>query len=363
MIYSRQSLQTLKTMINPAEIISTVGNIPYSCIIDNGSEIRCPCPIHGGDQITGFSWKKTEGLWSCFTKGCGENTEIIRDVYGFIMLKKGVSFAEAATLLADMYGFSLEEGEVRDFSTLYIASKIKKTQAAKIKYKIDRLEKLKNLPGYCKSQEAHSYINSYLQLRGYDKLELLYPFKLYPCLDLNGSLRIGIPSYDEENRLVGVNARRLDGILTYGVKEPKYKMLSGYKKGAVLYNLNNAKYHSHQKGLIVVEGEFSTMRLVTYGIQNVVGIMGNTISSKQLPLIYKHTYHLIFLVEEGQAAIDGVYKSIKNLIPNSMKISIAKLPSGDPDTNTKETITQVLENARTLKNEEITNIKNGIKVI
>lgn len=363
MIYSRESIHSLKNLVNPSEILNTVGNIPYSCITDSGSEVRCPCPIHRGDQSTGFSWKKSDGIWSCFTKKCGEDSNIIRDVYGFVMLKKGLSFSGAVKYVADMHGFSLQEGDINSLAYFYLLSDFKKQQSIKNRYRIERLEELKELPGYYNDKKAFEYVNKYLFSRGYKDLRLLEDFNLYPCIDSLGSLRVGIPSYDEDGRLVGVNSRRLDGILSYRDGEPKYRMISGYKKGSVLYNLNKAKHFSQQRGLIVVEGEFSAIRVVTYGIPNVVCTMGNIISSKQLPLIYKNTYHLIFLLEEGEAAIEGVHKSIANLIPNSMRVSIAKLPSGDPDDNSKQTILQCLENKRTLSNQDILGIKNGFKLL
>lgn len=359
MIYSKNSLETLRDLADPVEILSTIGGIPYYHIQDMGTEVRSPCPLHGGDHKTAFSWKKGDGIWTCFSKRCGEEDGVIRDLYGFVMLKKGVPFDEAARIVAGMYGFSLEQQDIDSFSELYIASKLKKDYSKVDKYIIDQLEELNELPGFVGNKDTYTFMMRYLYRRGYYDVELIKDFKLYPCVDSKGFLRLGIPTFDDNNRLVGVNSRRMDSILNYPATEPKYRLISGFKKGSVLFNLNRAKNYSRQKGIILVEGEFSTIRLCSYGINNVVCSMGTSLSDKQLALIYKYSYHLTFLVEEGQAALEGVYRSIRNIIPNAVSVSVAKLPSGDPDDNDKKTIVQVLENANKISINQIEKIKQG----
>jgi DNA primase len=200
-----------------------------------------------------------------------------------------------------------------------------------------------------------SEVYKYLNLRKFDVEEVVERFKLYPYLDPEGLLRIGIPAYDEYGNLVGVNARRMDGVREYPDKAPKYRIESGYKKGLVLYNLNNARHYSKREGLILVEGEFSAIRLLTYGYNNVVCSMGSVLSDQQLALIYKHAFELTFLMENDDAAEDGVkrtLKKIKNGLP--LKVNIACLPEGDADSCPKIKTIEALENRKLLTKEQLT---------
>lgn len=346
-MYTRQSLDFLKETVDPKDILITIGGISPSKISDDGDEIRCPCPLHGGDNKTSFSWKRSKGSWACFSRGCGENHS--HDIFGFVELKLNLNFITAAELLSRQFGVALQkEGALEKSNSEYIyASTTVKEKNRLEKYKVDNLEQLGWLPGYY--EQGFEYLLDYVTERGYN-YEEVKGFNLYPSVDFLNILRMGIPVYDENNRLVGINARLMDKVMSYPdevekdgkvYQVPKYRMTK-FQKGSVLYNLNNARNSSIKEGLILVEGQLDVIRLHTYGYKNAVCCMGTSLTQQQVSLIYKHCFHLIFLVEEGQAAWDGVMKSIKQL-KGGIKVSIAKLPSGDADSNSKETIQATLE--------------------
>lgn len=208
-MYTRASIETLRKIVNIREVLCDIGGVIGSDIIDSSTELRCACPLHKGDQKTGFSWKKTEGIWSCFTKGCGELDSITRDVFGFVSLKLGISFIESIELLASKYNFTLDSSE-EDSTTRTVLE-----CAGRSRYIINQLETLRKLPGYSNNKKDLQAIIEYLGMRGYTDLKAIQNFNLYPCIDPSGRLRLGIPSYDFDGSLVGVNARRLDGIIQY----------------------------------------------------------------------------------------------------------------------------------------------------
>lgn len=64
-----------------------------------GGEIRkghCPCPLHGGDNPTGFSIFEKDGreFWKCWTRDCGSG-----DVIDFVMVWQEKTFKEACEFL------------------------------------------------------------------------------------------------------------------------------------------------------------------------------------------------------------------------------------------------------------------------
>lgn len=359
-MYTRESLDLLKQIIDPKDVLISLGSVSANKISDSGDEIRCPCPIHGGDNRTSFVWKRSTGTWNCFSHGCGRN--IPHDVFGFLKAKYNLNFIQAAELLSKTFGIQLEKGSniVNTFN--YSIQSLKQANIEK-KYKPELLKSLSYLPGY--HQEGFDYMVEYLRTRNYN-YEDIKEFNLYPSLDFLNILRVAIPVYDDCDTLVGINARLLDSIMNYPeyVEKdgntyyvPKYRM-NKFPKGSVLFNLNRAKCNALVDGIILVEGQFDVIRLHTYGINNVVCTMGTTLTTEQIALLYKYCYRITFLVEEGEAAWSGVMKSIKN-IQDGMRIFLTRLPSGDADSNPKTTIDACLKKLYELSKKDIKSIKNG----
>lgn len=349
-MYSKESIETLRNICDVKDILISIGGVPILDISEMGDEIRCPCPLHGGDNKTAFSWKKSLNKWTCFTKGCGSGTR--KDIFSFISIKLNISFQAAVELLADRYKYTLSsvsDNIIPDNKIRETLLKNIRIHGIKNKYIVDNLKELVGFPGYY--EDGLDKLLEYLKTRDYiyDDVKI---FNFYPHMDNLGHLRLGIPVYDDQNRLVGINSRLMDTIIKYP-KEitvngklytvPKYKMTS-FSKGSVLYNLNNAKQYSKTNGLIIVEGQLDVARLHAYGFYNAVCTMGTSLSLQQISLLYRYSYKVIFLVEEGCAARQGIAKSIKNIPSQQMKVGIAELPSGDADSNKKATIIDTLNN-------------------
>jgi len=94
--------------------------------------------------------------------------------------------------------------------------------------------------------------------------------------------RIAIPIHNEHGELVAY-AGRWPGEVPEG--EGKYKLPTGFHKSLVVYNLHRAKEHAKDAGLVIVEGFFDAMRLHAAGYQNVVALMGSSMSEAQEELI------------------------------------------------------------------------------
>lgn len=361
-MYKRDSLEALRRLADPKQVVSLIGNISLQDISDNGLEIRCPCPLHSGDNKTGFSWKRATGRWTCYTKNCGNTTS--RDLYSFVALKLGVSWVEAAEYLARVFNYNLEHGDYTNQEDDLAFQEIIKIHQQKNKYFIAEQRGLAHLPGYTKSKV--DVVKDYLQSRNYS-IQDVKLFNFYPMTDLFGILRMGIPVYDESGKLVGINARLMDTILDYPkeivsedgnkIVVPKYRMTS-FDKRYILYNLNQAKKYSVRSGLVIVEGQLDVARLHTYGVYNSVCTMGTSLTTQQVSLIYKHCFNITFLLEEGEAARQGVLRSIKHL-QHGIVVKVAKLPSGDADSNDKQTVIECLNSARSYSTDEIEAIKHG----
>lgn len=285
------------------------------------------------------------------------------------MKKLNITFKEAVEMLATMFGFSLEKGSSEGYSEYLVAAQTRKDLVTLSNTKEEKLRVLNELPGYY--EEGNEFVQQYLKLRRFTDSDLVSTFQFYPCLDNYGILRMGIPAFDEDGSLVGVNARRMDGVLQYpeqvttasgNIKKiAKYDMISNFKKGSVLFNLNVAKDFLDNFGLIVVEGELSAVRMYSYGFKNTVAIRGSSITAQQASLLYKNCFNVVFLVESGEAAENGVIASIAK-IPG-MRISVAKLNNGDPDDNSKEQVKEALSNVKNYTNSDISKCLESGKLL
>lgn len=74
------------------ELVARAGGIPKK----HGSEHRTPCPIHGGDNPTGFAIYQEDGKqkWICYTRNCGNG-----DAIDFVKVWQQKSFKEAVEFL------------------------------------------------------------------------------------------------------------------------------------------------------------------------------------------------------------------------------------------------------------------------
>jgi DNA primase len=329
-MYSKQTIDTLKALADPVQVLVSIGGVPYSEICNRETEVRCPCPLHGGDTKEGFSWSKKYDGWQCFTKSCGGNEA--HDVYGFIKLKLNCSFNQAVERLAELCNFNLEkDDQVSNLEDYQKLISIIKSNAEQDRARVAELAGLQEFPNFYNHPVGFEYVEKYIQLRNYPGLQSISKYNLYPFLDSYKQLRVGIPSYSKEGTLVGVNARRLDGILQYG-DCPKYWITPGYKKENALFNLNNVDLKNGKRSLIIVEGEFSCIRLNFYGWTNSVACLGNTLSQKQITLAASCSLDLFFLIERGAAARQGFIKTLEKLDKSGIiTVSYAELPDKDPD--------------------------------
>ena len=88
--------------------------------------------------------------------------------------------------------------------------------------------------------------------------------------------RVVIPISNERGELVAYVGRAIDSA------EPKYKFPAGFKKSEVLWNLNRVfELPEVQTFAVVVEGFFDCMKVHQAGFQNVVALMGSSMSEAQ----------------------------------------------------------------------------------
>ena len=139
--------------------------------------------------------------------------------------------------------------------------------------------------------------------------------------------RILYPIFDQYGQVVAFTGRTIDN------REPKYLSLQDsviYHKGSCLYNFHYL-LKNNIKDVILVEGMHDVFALDAKGINNVVALMGTSITNEQVKLLNKFK-SITLLLDPDQAGQTATEK-IKNIFQSQdieIRIPITKLTK-DPD--------------------------------
>lgn len=288
---ANRSVEQLKELVDPSILITSLGfNIYY----DNSDEIRAACAIHGGDNKTGFCFKKSSRRFYCFTHGCDTDPsgEVNNDIISLVMKVNKCSFVDAVKFLSELTGFDVDLG------------KIDPLEEKKLRVYKDKKKFVEGTPQPDKavSSVSESLVKQYqangcpyFSSVGVDSA-MVKSFELGTMTDRFGIERATIPIRDAQGHLLSISGRRTDGD-----REPRYRLVKDFKKSRVLYNLNNAlEYRDIYEGVVViVEGFKACWHVVSSGIPCVVAVMGRVISPDQINLLVRYGFVCSLLLLDG----------------------------------------------------------------
>lgn len=106
-----------------------------------------------------------------------------------------------------------------------------------------------------------------------------------------------------------------------------------YKKGRVLYGLNEAREAMRKaKSAILVEGYFDLLRCFDAGIENVVATCGTALTSEQATLIRRYVPEILVVYDGDPAGVRAALRSVGILVAAGLTVRALTLPDGqDPD--------------------------------
>jgi DNA primase len=147
--------------------------------------------------------------------------------------------------------------------------------------------------------------------------------------------RLMFPILDAMSRNVGFGGRLL------GPGEPKYlnsPESAAFSKGRTLYGLNWAKNDIRREDhVLVVEGYFDVVRLISAGFTTVVAPMGTALTDQQAGALRKLTKNIFLLYDSDKAGLQATFRSGDELLRQGASVRIVTLPDGeDPDTFVKK---------------------------
>jgi len=126
-----------------------------------------------------------------------------------------------------------------------------------------------------------------------------------------------------------------------GPGEPKYLNSPEspvFSKGKTLYGLNWAKNDIRREDqVLVVEGYFDVVRLMTAGVTTVVAPMGTALTDGQSAALRKLTKNVFLLYDSDKAGLQATFRSGDELLRQGAAVRVVTLPEGeDPDTFVKK---------------------------
>ena len=291
-------------------------------------EIRCKCPVHGGDNPTSFCYNLKIMRWGCFSRHCHDHNSDIIGLTKLLLEKKKnlpISYGEAASHLCKFLGLS--DGPIKFDDEYYLSKLIRK------KYYADEKPQSKDYftPIPVKHIKNRIASSKYFLDKGFDK-DILEKYMVGYC---NNKLKpMYLRSYapilnDDGTMIVGVTGRTIyekcdhcpffhpqgRGCPTDDPGIPKYPKWKhyGFNKSSVIYNLNNVD--KNENHVIMVEGPKDVWWLDQHGIKkNIVSPLGIDVSKEQcLKLLRTSITKIILILDNDAGGLSGEKKIIESL--------------------------------------------------
>ena len=301
------------------------------------------CPFHA-DQTPSFSVSPSKKIAKCMS--CGEGGNPIN----FLRKIKNVSFEEACFLLADRVGVQLERTktikhvdenskyyEINQVAQKFYEHFLHNSQSGKeaLEYLNKRgldLETIKMF-GIGLAPKNYTTFTKVLSDKGYSLTDAhdigLITRKENDYYDMFFN-RIMFPIIDEAGHVLGFSGRVFDDD-TSGGKYVNTQETVIYKKGEMLYNLNNAIPHIRKMGRVILcEGQMDVISLSNAGIKEVVCSLGTALTEQQAALIKKYSNNVLICYDGDSAGVKATGKAF-NLL-KGLTVNSITLPNGmDPD--------------------------------
>lgn len=288
------------------------------------------CPIHGGKNGTSFNVDTEKNVFHCFSQCGGGN------VLDLVMKLEKCSIREAGEKLADWFGLQFERGKRNGATNAAQATPEPPERSAA--HTSERVDAPCVNPPLERPLRDLNPDHPYLVQRGLT-IPTIKTFGIGYCTRGLMRARIAIPIHDEDRNLVAYAGRAVDDGLAQ--EKGKYRLPDGFKKSAVLFNLNRAKEHA-DGGLVVVEGFFDCFKVHQAGFPNVVALIGSTLSEHQEQLLLDHCDRLD-LIFDGDEAGTKCLREFYGRLRQRLYLREIHLDAGEqPDNLSEERIRKLI---------------------
>ncbi|MBI5599605.1 MAG: DNA primase [Deltaproteobacteria bacterium] len=322
-----------------ADIVEVISS--YVPLKNRGKNYVGLCPFHS-EKTPSFSVNREKKIFYCF--GCHAGGSVIT----FLIKHEGMSFPDAARMLARRYGVKIveekKEGEsereiiisLNLAATDYFTGELRGPSGAGAR----RYLKERGYEGEIVTRFRLGYapagwegLAGYLKKKGIDmglaeKAGLLGRKEKRHYDRFRG--RIMFPITDPSGRVVAFGGRII------GDGEPKYLNSPEspvFRKAETLYALYQAKQSISKEGYaIMVEGYFDLLALHLHGFTNSVATMGTAVTPEHIRRLKPYAGSIYALFDSDEAGRKAALRGLDIFIEADMPAKVVLLPSGkDPD--------------------------------
>ncbi len=287
-----------------------------------GQSYKGKCPFHN-EKTPSFVVSEEKQLYHCFGCGAGGN------IFTFLKEIENMSFPESVEYLAKRAGIPIPQKgqetdqnyqhkkrlyEIHRLAANYYYLQLKRSTSALNYLKKRKITKqtIKNFAlGY--APQGWDTLFRFLTRQGFNNDELI---AAGVCVKGKSNIydrfrdRLIFPIVDLSGRVVGFGGRTL----ATDQRGPKYLNTSEtliFKKGKLLYNLNQARKHIDNEQLILVEGYMDVIALNQSGFKNVVAALGTAFTTDHGKLISRYAKEVVLSFDGDVAGQTATYKAVE----------------------------------------------------
>ncbi|NGX61560.1 MAG: DNA primase [Chlamydiae bacterium] len=350
MLYTKESLQTLRERVDLVELLSSHVELKRS-----GGAYKGLCPFHE-EKTPSFGTQRGDSHYHCF--GCGAHGDAIE----FLMSYLNLRFTEAVEMLAEKFHVSLEtmEGpEEKGTSKALLKKPLSLASAFYHDYLLYSEEGRGALEYLFKRGLTIDFLSrfeiGYAPNRGNPFFQAMRKEKFSDkILEEVGLLREGsrlffreritFPIRDHAGQVIGFSARKIKEE-TFGGKYINTPETPLFKKSRTLFGLNYSRRRiAKEKRALIVEGQIDCLRLIEAGLNLTVASLGTAFGESHVELLTQLGVQEVYLLFDGDTAGKKALSTTGDLFQRvGVEAKAVPFPEGsDPDTYLAERGTESL---------------------
>jgi DNA primase len=335
---------------NAADIVDVVSEVVI--LKKTGKNYVGLCPFHS-EKTPSFTVSPEKQIFYCFGCTVGGN------VFSFLMKHDGISFPDAAKILARRYGIDIPTRKISQQQKQQMSQReslLAVNRQAMEFFKKELLEKTsgKRAIEYLKkrgmSKEIIASFNLGYTPEGWDKIVKFFSKKKISLsivekagLIVSREKKVGFydrfrgriifPIFDLNMQVIGFGGRVMDDSMPKYLNSPETPI---YNKSRSLYGLHLAKIKCRESEKVyIVEGYFDLLALHQHGLQNSVATLGTSLTPDHVKILrgfIGKDGKIILVFDSDDAGVKAVMRSIGIFMRAEVDASIIVLPQGyDPD--------------------------------
>jgi DNA primase len=335
---------------NTADIVEVISEVVV--LKKTGKNYIGLCPFHS-EKTPSFTVSPEKQIFYCFGCAAGGN------VFSFLMKHDGMSFPDAAKILAGRYGIDIPTTAMSPEQKRRMSQRESLFATNRLAMEFFRKQLFDDISG----RRAMAYLNKrginkeifdnfYLGYapEGWDNL-LRFFTKKNISLDLVEKVglivsrkeksgfydrfrdRLIFPIFDLNMQVIGFGGRVMDDSLPKYLNSPETPV---YNKSRSLYGLHLAKMKCREnERVFIVEGYFDLLALHQHGLRDSVATLGTSLTPEHVQLLKGFVGkdgRVILVFDSDDAGIKASRRSIEVFDKGYINAQIVILPDGyDPD--------------------------------